>query len=548
MKRTTISRYLLKRLTDLGVEHMFGVPGDYVLDFMDEVVASPIQLVGTCNELNAGYAADAYGRLKGLGAVVVTYGVGGFSIFNAVAGAYAEQIPLVVISGAPHSAQRKASSMVHHLTKDYLLQYELFSKITIDAAMLTNPDTAGADIDRALSNCVTHRRPIYLEIPLDLVNAPCALPSPKQFDRPRQSNPETLKESVSEAVEILNAASHPALLVGVEVHRFGLRDVLTRLIETVELPYATTVNGKSALPENHPQFVGVYQGALSRRPVLDQIERADALLSLGVWMTDLNTGGFTAHLDQDHLISANSETIRIKHHFYDGVWFGDFIAALTKRLTPRSYSLSHPENPHEPSKRYRAGKNKKLTARRFYERLNRFLNDEMILISGTGDAICATPELFVEEPENYVAQAYYLSIGYSLPATLGISLAVPSKRPFLLIGDGAFQMTAQELSTLIRLRCRPVIFLLNNDGYVIERLIHDGPYNDIQQWKYHRLPDVFGDGAISLTVETEEDLENALSTIESEQDTLIFVEARFSRTDSSPKLADLAERFRRLAK
>ena len=171
----TVNTYLIERLHNAGIEHLFGVPGDYVLDFLDEVTKSPIKWIGNCNELNAGYATDGYARVRGLGAVVVTYGVGGFSVLNAVAGAYAEQVPMIVISGAPHSARRQANALVHHLTKDYMLQYDIYKKITVDAAMLVNSHTAPDEIDRVIKSCIQHKRPVYIELPLDVGKMPCKI-------------------------------------------------------------------------------------------------------------------------------------------------------------------------------------------------------------------------------------------------------------------------------------------------------------------------------------------------------------------------------------
>ncbi len=546
--KTTVSGYLLKRLEELGVRHIFGVPGDYVLDFMDRILESPLKLVGTCNELNAGYAADGYARANGIGAAVVTYGVGGFSICNAIAGAYAEQVPVVLISGSPHSSQRKSHRLVHHLTKDYFLQYDVFRKLTVDAAMLTDPAAAPAEIDRVLKNCVSMKRPVYIEIPADMVSAPCAGPQPLDLKIDHHSDPDFLTEAVKECAELINAAESPVVIAGVELHRFGLAGAAMALIEKIEIPYATTINSKSVLPELHPQFIGVYQGALSRNFVREQIEKSDCVVALGVWLNDFNTGGFSSKLDEGRLINVTSESFRIKHHEYPNIWLGDFICELAGALKPRSYIASHPLAHHYPSCGYDPGKGRAITAKRFYERINSFLKDDMILLTETGDAICAAPAFYIQEPDNFIAQAYYLSIGYCIPAALGVSLARPDKRAIVLEGDGAFQMTAQELSTIIRNKCNPVIFLLNNKGYVIERLIHDGPYNDIQEWKYHRLPEVFGGGALSFNVRTEDELEDALLKAMAETAKTVFVEVHFDPSDCSEALAGIADKIRSLSK
>ncbi len=542
----TVGRYLIERLIDAGLKHLFGVPGDYVLDFMDRVVASDLEFIGNCNELNAGYAADAYARLNGIGGICVTYGVGGLSAINAASGAYAERVPVVFISGAPTSAQRLAHLHMHHLVTTYDMQWDVYRKVTVDSAQLTNPVTAPDEIDRVLANCLIEKLPVYIEIPVDMVDAPCRAPSPMSFNRERVSDSRSLDECVKEAVALIHSAETPTILAGVEVHRFGLADRLLALVEKSGIPFATTIDGKSVLPERHPSFMGVYMGALSRDAVKSRVENSDALLTFGAMSTDINTGGFTAHLPEGNTIRANMEKVQIRNHYYDRVWLGDFISALTEVVEHRSYRSSYPGRPHDAKGDYTAEADMLLRVPRFYERINRFIDKDMILLAETGDAIFAGSEIYIEEPENFLSQSYYLAIGYCLPATLGVCLARPGKRVLLLEGDGGFQMTVQELSTLLRHGCNPIIFLLNNDGYVTERLIHDGPYNDIQQWNYHKLPDAFGGDALSFEVRTEEELEEALYTARGNPDRLVFINLHLPRDEGSEALDRLSRELRRL--
>ncbi len=331
-----------------------------------------------------------------------------------------------------------------------------------------------------------------------------------------------------------------------EVHRFKLMEDLLMLIEKSGIPFVSTIDGKSVLPENHPQFIGVYMGALSRQVVNDKVEKSDALISFGAIATDINTGGFTAHLPENKLIRAHFKKIKIGHHYYDNIYLGDYIQALTEALESKHYHLSHTQNPHSFIGEYAAKPDTLLKVPRFYDRLNRFIDKNMIILADTGDAMFAASELYIEESSNYISQAYYLSIGYTLPATLGVCLAQPNKRAVLLQGDGSFQVTAQELSTLLRHKCTPLIFLLNNDGYVIERLIHDGTYNNIQQWQYHKLPEVFGDNVIALEVKTEEELEEALKRAENEKNKLVFINLHLPSDEGSEALTRLGVALRKL--
>jgi indolepyruvate decarboxylase len=546
IETTSVANYLLQRLEEIGLKHMFSVPGDYVLDFMDNVLESDITLIGNCNELNAGYAADAYARLSGIGAVCVTYGVGGLSVINAASGAYAERVPLVFISGAPNSAQRIAHLHMHHLSTSYNMQWEMYQKVTIDSVQLTNPHTAPDEIDRVLSHCLSEKLPVYIEIPVDMVNAPCPAPSPISFVHKHSSDPATLSECVKETIALIHSAKKPVIIAGMEVHRFGLINDLLALIEKSGIPFVSTIDGKSVLPEDHPQFIGVYMGALSREIVIDKVENSDTLISFGAIATDINTGGFTAHFPENNLIRAHIKKIKIGHHYYDNVYLGDYIQALTKALEPKSHTLTHTQNPHGFIGEYTAKSDTLLRVPRFYDRINRFIDKEMIILAETGDAMFAASELYIEKSANFISQAYYLSIGYTLPASLGACLAQPEKRILLLQGDGSFQMTAQELSTLIRHKCNPIIFLLNNDGYVIERLIHDGTYNNIQQWQYHKLPEVFGDDVIAIEVKTEVDLEEALKTAKAEEDKLVFINLHLPSNEGSNALTRLGVALRKL--
>lgn len=543
----TVSRYLVKRLEEIGIKHLFGVPGDYVLDFLDEVVASPIHWVGTCNELNAGYAADGYARMKGAGAAVVTYGVGGLSILNAAAGAFAEQVPLIIISGAPATRRRESGAMVHHLISDYYLQLDIYKKLTTDAAILTDPNTAPDEIDRVLRNCISRKLPVYLELPADIANARCRAPGALSYEKPITSGEDSLKECIAEVAERFNKALNPVILAGVELLRLGLGSETLRLVETTEVPFVTMLSSKAILPELHPQFAGIYQGAWSREAVRRQVEDSDCLLSLGVWITDLDTGMFSVQLDSRKMITAGGGKISIGSHFYQQIQLEDFIKGLISVLQPREYMSSHPAEAYQLRNQFVPVISCTLTAPRLYECVNYYLNDQMVLLAEPGDAFCAAPEFHIEEADNFIVQSYYCSIGYCTPAALGVSLACPGKRPFVLTGDGAFQMTAQEVSTLIRERRPALILIINNDGYLIERVLHeDGPYNDIQMWNYSRLSDVFGGGdfVIGARVTTEEELEQAMQVAVREKDRLVIIEACLPNRDYSAGLQRLGDAFR----
>jgi indolepyruvate decarboxylase len=540
----TVGAYLVERLRQVGVGHVFGVPGDYVLQFMDEIVASDVELVGTCNELNAGYAADAYARLNGVGAVCVTYAVGGFSVLNAIAGAFAERVPVVAISGGPSLADRKRRRLLHHTLGDYDVQVAVFEHVTERSILLDDAARAPEQIDSTLRACLSSSRPVFIEVPADMVAAPCSAPEPFEFSSRPASDPDVLQEAVEEAARLLSAAQRPLLLGGVEVHRFGLQDELEALIDHMGVPIATALMGKSVIRETHPQYVGVYSGALSEDYVRELVEGADCVLSLGAWMSDINLGVYTAKIDPQVLIHASADRVQIKHHYFDRVYLGDFIESLQGALPARESPVLVRPASRALAADFAPDFAKAITIERFYARMNHFLGDENVVLADAGDSFLCAGDLLIHDDVGFICQAFYCSIGFTVPAALGVGLADPTRRPVLFVGDGAFQMTAQELSTLIRHRLNPVIFLMNNRGYTVERVIHDGPYNDIANWQYSALPAVFG-GGWSCQVRTEGELEPALVRALAEPDELAFIEVQIDPLDCSAALTRLG---RELAK
>ena len=439
---------------------------------------------------------------------------------------------------------------MHHLVSDYYLQLDIFKKVTVDAAILTDPRSAPDEIDRVIGNALLRKLPVYLELPADMAHAPCRPPTSLNRSLTPHSDEESLKRSLRDASALLNRAGNPVVLAGIEALRFGLGGALLQLVELVEFSFATMLSSKAVLPELHPQFIGIYQGGWSRAAVSRQVESSDCLLSLGAWMTDLDTGLFSDHLDVSRMIVAANGQVHIGSQSYPNVQLGDFILGLLPVVHPRSYLASHPVASQNVRSPFIPDPARKLTALRLYERLDNFLDDRMILLAEPGDAFCAALDFHVEESENFIVQAYYSSIGYCTPAALGVAFARPGKRPVVLTGDGAFQMTAQELSTLIRRRCPAIILLINNDGYLVERVLHeDGPYNDIQMWNYADLPAALGgaDHAVGIRVTTERELEGALTSAAKGEDKLFLIEICLPDRDCSAGLKQLGETFRGIA-
>ena len=545
-KQMTVGNYLVRRLEHLGLRHIFGIPGDYVLKFLDLLEESVVQVVTTCNELNAGYAADGYARASGLGAVCITYGVGGFSAYNAIAGAFAERVPVVVISGGPRLSLRGRLHpyLLHHTIGDMNLQRDIFERITQAAVVLNNPVQAPRQIDETLAACLRYSRPVYIEIPADMVAEPCEEPGAWQIDRSLHVDGDVLKEALEETTELISVASHPVILAGVEASRLDGTEALLRVVEDTGFPVATTALGKGVVPERTPGFIGTYFGALANERTRTIVEGSDLLLCLGAWMTDIDLGGYTARLDPQHMVVANSEKVQVKHHVYDHVPLKDFLDGLCRLLPKGSTRSLFPILSVTPSPAtFVTESAAQLTTDRFWDRMNCFLEEGHFVVSDTGSCAFESLKLCLPQRADYICQSFYASIGYAVPAALGAKLAAPQYRPVVFVGDGAFQMTGQELSTVIRHGQNPVIFLLNNDGYQIERVIYDNRYNDLQMWDYSMLSEVFG-GTRGFRVSTEGELESALQRARKEKDSLIFVEVRLGRTDYSETLRKLGEKLR----
>src|SRR5882724_9880488 len=292
----SIGDYLIQRLYAHGVRHVFGIPGDYVLGFYDLLSKSKLKIINTCDEQGAGFAADAYARVRGLGAVCVTYCVGGLKVANTTAEAFAEKSPVVIISGAPGMKEREKNPLLHHKVREFDTQKKVFDQLTIASTVLSDPQTAFQEIDRVLHAALRYKRPVYIELPRDVAVAPgIQHHTPLEFHE--QSDDRTLREALAEARQMINAARKPVILAGVEVHRFGLQNTLLRLAEKTNIPVAATILGKSVIGEQHPFYMGVYAGAMGRDDVRRCVEASDCLAMLGAFMTDVNLVIYTAHLD-----------------------------------------------------------------------------------------------------------------------------------------------------------------------------------------------------------------------------------------------------------
>lgn len=556
----TIGEYLIQALYNRGARHIFGVPGDYVLGFYYIINQShKLKIINTCDEQGAGFAADAYARVNGLGAVCITYCVGGFKVVNPTAQAFAEKSPLVVISGAPGIKERKKNALLHHKVRNYDTQLEIFKQITVDSILINDTTTAVQGIDRVLSSVLRYKRPAYIELPRDMVSVPIFTPQQQQHQKKRlqqradSSSPNetmmeigsisdltSLHEALSEATTMINSSNKPVVVVGIEIHRFGLQEKLLQLIDKTKIPFVSTVLSKSVINEDHPSFLGVYEGAMGYESVREYVESSDCLILLGALMTDINFAISSTPIEQSRSIYVTSEKLSIKHHNFENIFLHDFINGLIEAPLARRDLVTMRKAGNNKVQSL-AVTSKKITAQRLFEILNSILTNRTIVIADVGDSLFGALDLNIHGQTEFLSPAYYCSMGFAVPASIGAQLASPRLRPIVIVGDGAFQMTGMEISTIARFNLNPVIIVLNNGGYGTERPMLDGPFNDILRWHYSQIAQLIGRGK-GFVIETEEQFKEALSEVERKYcKELCILDVRLDPLDGSQALKRLTE-------
>ena len=540
-----MGQFLFQYLHSVGVRHSFGVPGDFALSTFSWLDKSPIQSITMTHEPGAGFAADAYSRLNGIGLVCVTYCVGGLNVLNAVAGAYAEKSPVVVVSGAPGKKDREKDPLLHHKVKTFETQRRVYDEVTAASCVLLDEQRAASEIVRVVNVCLTQKRPVYIEVPHDMVDREIPIaPSPHLPVAP--SDPETLEAALGETIELLRHAKKPVILAGVELHRFGLTDLAIKLAEKANIPIAADLLSKSAVPENHPLYLGVYGGAMSSDPYTrDYVESSDLVLMLGTFITDMNMGIYTAKLDRARTILATTESIQVQYHKYNDIQFADYLTALNRKSKIHNRKSFHHPNPHiAPLPLSKSELTDGLTMKDVIRILSLHLDENCCLVCDVGDGLFGAIGIRTARRSEFIAPAYYLSMGFAVPASIGVEVANPALRPVVLVGDGAFQMTGTELSTAVRLGLKPIVLVLNNEGYGTMRKIRDGRFNVISQWNYGEICNLIGGGS-STRAATKGELDGALrSALGSTQ--LKVIDVQIPRSDMSPQLQNMSAELARL--
>lgn len=559
-KPFTLADYLLTRLHQLGLRKVFQVPGDYVANFMDALEQfEGIEAVGDLTELGAGYAADGYARLTGIGAVSVQFGVGTFSVLNAVAGSYVERNPVVVITASPTAANRvtikDTGVLFHHSTGDLLADSKVFANVTVAAEVLTDIRTACQQIDKALTLAISLRRPVYLEAWQNVWGLSCAKPEGKLTVVPFVSDTAALKAMLNNSLNLLHKARQPLVLLGVEINRFGLQDAVLELLKASGLPYSTTSLAKTVISENQGVFIGTYADGASFPATVDYVEKADCILSLGVIFTDDYLTMLTQQFNQMIVVN-NDDTSRLGQAYYHQVYLADFIALLTEEIKASSLyprqNIMLPLLPPQPQLTA-ALLQQALSYQNFFDLfygylLEHQLRDKTRLVLGESSSLYMSARLYGLPQDSFIADAAWGSLGHETGCVAGVAYA-SEQRVMAIAGDGGFMMMCQCLSTISRHQLNSVVFVISNKVYAIEQSFvdicafakggHFAPFDLLPEWDYLSLAKAFA--VKGYKVQTGAELLRALEQIMAQKDQAALVEVVLPSQDLAPAMAGLVK-------
>jgi indolepyruvate decarboxylase len=513
--RMALGDFLVAYLKRAGVTHIFGLPGDLVLGLFHRFgSARGLEIVTFSHEPAVGFAADGYARsTRRLGVVCVTYGVGGYNVVNPVAGAYAEQIPLLVVSGGPGEAEQKLAG-VHHQAKDVEGQLRVFDAVTCTARWLRHPERAAEEIHEVVSTIMAEHRPGYLEIHRDAVDV--EIPVPRELLRwdgsyPRPaSDARKLAEAVHETRSLLHAAKRPVLIGGIELFRERAEGGFRRLAEKLGAPVVTTVLAKGVFPMDHPQHMGIHVGPFSAPAIQQRVLRADLVLALGTPLTDIDLGGARPQVPRDRSVWALQGRVNVSYHTYTDVMLRDFVGELAGQRLPRIRERITYHDNLKRTPRAAARTPRPLSVNDLLLEVNDFLaaHPGYHVLAESGDMLFGGLELRLHGAGLYLAQGYYASMGFSVPAALGAQIGT-GVRPLVLCGDGAFQMTGPEIAHAPRHGLSPIVVLVNNQGWQIFRPVT--PRRDllaVPPWPYAELAQSWG--GVGFRVGTRSELREAL--------------------------------------
>jgi indolepyruvate decarboxylase len=536
-KRMRVGDFLVAYLQKIGVTHLFGIPGDLVLNlFFKFGRPRGLEVVTLSHEPGVGFAADGYARATGrIGVVCVTYGAGGHNMVNPVAGSFSERVPILVLSGGPGEEERKLGQLIHHQAKEIESQFRIYDELTCAARVLDDPRRVAEDVDAVVRAIWREQRPGYLEIHRDMVERVIEVPDAiRAWDGALEfarSDERKTAEAARETAARFNAARKPAVIVGIETFRYKLTREIVRLVERMGAPCMTTVLGKGAFPMDHPQYMGVHIGPISPPPIRKRVDAADLVINLGTLLTDMNLGSRPPQIMRERSVWAVGNKVNVSFHTYTDVGIRDFVRALQRtRLRRHRERITYADNLRPAGGRAGA---RAVTVADMLVELNRFLAGKRgyAVIAESGDMLFAGLDVRIGRGGGYLAQGYYASMGFGVPGALGAEIGT-GQRPIVLCGDGAFQMTGPEIAQAPRHGLKPIVVLMNNGGWGIFRPIAEREdLLAIPDWPYAELARSWG-GA-GYVAETVVEFRDALAAAH-RSDTFVIIETRVGARDLSP--------------
>ncbi|MFC4736861.1 alpha-keto acid decarboxylase family protein [Bacillus daqingensis] len=536
---TTIAKLVFDCLRDAGVTTVFGVPGDYNFALYDELeTREDIRMITNRNELNAGYAADGYARVKGAGAILTAFGVGDLSAMNATAGAFSEQVPIIHIAGSPDSAAHEEGKLVHHtlMNGDLDVFRRMHENVTVRAVRITEANAA-EEIPLAVQQAVEKRLPVYIDIPQDVAEATIELPEPLAGTEQEAINSEWAADAIYKA---LSETDRAVLLVDLLTSRYFLEDAVIAFSRHYQLPTAQSMQAKSAFPESDPQYIGTYGGQFGEEDVTSFIEKAEVIVTAGLLLSDFNTAKFTAALPEEKRIDLYHDHVVI---FGDIIEEAPIIRVLEELM--KKEKLAFHQKPPQQKEKLTFTDDDPLQTDIYYQLLAEAIKSGDVVSVDTGTLSYGMPYVPLNGNVRMIAQGSWQSIGYALPAALGAAAAGRDGHTWCLIGDGAAQLTIQELSTFTAEDLDVTVILLNNKGYTVERKLHpprpDASYNDIPEWDYEKLVQGFAPDFTYASVKTAGDLQKVLQSGEKKRFIELIVE---DWTDAPMHLNKLNETLR----
>jgi indolepyruvate decarboxylase len=535
--RMKLGDYLVSYLKKIGVSHLFGIPGDLVINlFLKFGRPRGMKIITLSHEPGVGFAADGYARSTGrIGVVCVTYGAGGHNTVNPVAGSFSERVPLLVISGGPGEEERKLGVLIHHQAKEIESQFRIYREVTCAARLIADPLHAASDIDEVIRAIWHNQQPGYLEIHRDMVEK--EIPVPKHIIAWDGSLPfphsdhHKVDEAVRDTAERFNRAHRPLVLVGIEAYRFKVARDIVKLVEKMGAPCCTSVLAKGAFPMNHPLYMGVYIGAISPKEIRKRVEKADLIVSLGMLLTDIELGGSQpAEALRHRSIWAVDHRVNVSFHTYTDVNLRDFVHGLLRaELKTRHETVAYSDN----LPKARPGLDRRIRVADVLRETNRFLakHKKIMVVAESGDSLFGGIDIKVSDDAPYLAQGFYASMGFAVPGAIGAQIGT-GLRPLILTGDGGFQMTGVEIAHAPRYRVNPIVLLLNNGGWGIFRPIAKRlDLLALPSWRYAELAKLWG--GTGYRVETVADFRRALEQA-AKSSSFAIIEAMIGQRDLSP--------------